>query len=474
MINRRDAITLGAVAGAAVALPTEKLVDALLGRSWAVEGFTRPLPIPPVLRPSAVRADHDHYRLSVAESTAEILPGVSTAVLTYNGQFPGPTIRARQGRPVRVTVTNRMSTPTAVHLHGGNVPAESDGHPNDVIAPGRSRTYHYPNFQRAATLWYHDHAHHLEAQQVYSGLSGLYVIDEPRRWLRLPEGEFDVPLMFRDIALTDDGQLRWELFGQPNRTTVLVNGAAQPHLRVRRRHYRLRLVNCSNERPFTFRLSNGALFTQIASDGGLLPRPLRRTEIVLTPAERADVLVDFGEFPAGARVLLENTLGEVDSARQVLRFDVVGDRERDNTMIPPALYPAPPARKPTVIRKVELRFDEGAGVFLINGKPFDAERVDFTVRRGSTELWEITNADTEYQIPHSLHLHLIQFRVLDRDGVPVPEWETYPKDTVLVPPGSTTRILATFDSPFTGLFPFHCHFVDHSSVSMMAQLRIVS
>lgn len=474
MVKRRDVLKMGAAAGAALALPTERLLGSLAGPDWQVDAFARPLPIPQVLKPVASLADHDHYRLTVGEGVAEILPGVRTPVLAYNGQFPGPTIRARQGRPVRVTVTNRLRTPTAVHLHGGNVPQDSDGHPSALIPPGDSRTYHYPNIQRATTLWYHDHAHHMEAQQVYSGLSGLYLIDEARPWLRLPEGPHDVPLMFRDAGFTDEGHLRWELFGQPNRTTVLVNGAPQPHLRVRRRRYRLRLVNCANERPFRFRLANGAEFTQIGTDGGLLPRPLRRSEITLWPAERADVVVDFSPYAAGTQIVLENADGEVETARRVLRFDVVGDGpEPDGVHIPATLYPAPAPRTPTVTRKVVLSFDAANGVFLINGKPYDANRIDFTVRRGDTELWEISNVDTALQIPHSLHLHLVQFRVLDRDGVPVPEWEAYPKDTVSCPPGSTTRILVTFDSPYTGVYPFHCHFVDHSSVAMMAQMRVV-
>ena len=305
---------------------------------------------------------------------------------------------------------------------------------------------------------------------------GLYIVEDVISRFRLPSGKYDIPLMFRDAAIGGDGTLTWELFGQPNRSTVLVNGVAQPHLAVQRRRYRLRLLNCANERPMRFTLSNGAAFLQVASDGGLMPKPISRTEIVLWPAERAEVVVDFAPFKAGTQVVLENADGEVDSAKQLLRFDVAdgpGVFGADTSHVPATLVPAPADRKPTVTRKVVLSFDAANGVFLINGKKFDPERVDFTVKRGSTELWEITNTDTQFQIPHSLHLHLIQFKVLDRDGVKAPDWDTYPKDTVRVPPGSTVRILATFDSEYTGVYPFHCHFVDHSSVAMMAQMRIV-
>ncbi|HVK25553.1 MAG TPA: multicopper oxidase domain-containing protein [Actinokineospora sp.] len=473
MINRRNALTLGAVGGAVLALPTESLMDLAFGPSWTVAPFARALPIPQVLRPSAVRIDADVYRLSVGESTVEIVPGVRTKVLTYNGQFPGPTILARQGRTAKIVVTNTLTSATAIHLHGGNVPADSDGHPMHVIEPGRSRTYTYPNIQRAGTLWYHDHAHHMEAEQVYRGLSGLYLIEDAWPSNRLPSGAHDIPLLLRDADVSRDGELHWELFGQANRSLVLVNGATQPHLSVRRRRYRLRLVNTANERTFRLRLSNGAEFVQVGSDGGLLPRPVRRSEVTLWPAERADVVVDFSGSADGTQVVLENLDGESDATRQIMRFDVSGGHEIDLSSVPATLTAAPERKTPTVTRKVELSFDALAGTFLINGKSYDPDRVDFTVKRGTTELWEITNLDTQFEIPHSLHLHQIQFRVLDRDGVAAAEWEAYPKDTVAVPPGTTVRILATFDSPYTGVYPFHCHFIDHSSTAMMAQIKIV-
>lgn len=484
MLKRRDVIKLGAVTGAVVALPLEKVAATVFGPSWSAAAFSRPLPVPTPMRPSRLRLDRDVYDLTVDKSTAEIVPGVRTPILSYNGTFPGPMIVARRNRLVQVNVHNRLAADTAVHLHGGNTPQASDGHPLDVIKPGASRTYLYPNRQPAATLWYHDHAHHMEAEQVYRGLSGLYIVEDAVSRFRLPSGKHDIPLMFRDVNLGADGTMTWELFGQPNRSTVLVNGVAQPHLTVQRRRYRLRLLNCSNERAMRFTLGNGASFLQVASDGGFLPRPVSRTEIVLWPAERAEVVVDFAPFKAGTQIMLENADGEVDTAKQLLRFDIADSRAdgfpndaallgADTSYVPATLVPAPADRKPTVTRKVVLSFDAANGVFLINGKQFDPDRVDFTVKRGSTELWEITNTDTQFQIPHSLHLHLIQFKVLDRDGVRVPEWETYPKDTVRVPPGSTVRILATFDSEYTGVYPFHCHFVDHSSVAMMAQMRIV-
>lgn len=472
MLNRRDIFRAGAIAGAALVLPAQRIVAAVAGT--APQPFTTPLPIPSVLDPVFSDRSGDHYELAVTPDTARILPDRETPVLTYNGVFPGPTIRATRGRPSTVHVTNRLSTPAAVHLHGGEVPQDSDGHPLDVITPGGSRVYRYPNRQPAATLWYHDHAHHLEAEQVYRGLSGFYLIDEPDS--ELPSGEYDIPLSLRDAVFTDGGELLWEMGGFRRRNTVLVNGAVQPVHTVARRRYRLRLLNSSNERTFRLRI-DGAEVVQVGSDGGLLRKPVRRTEFPLSPAERVDVVVDFGRFGDGSTLTLSNVDGKADVDTNLLRFVVAGDRVRDDSVVPARLAGAaaipalPTGAVPT--RRVVFGYDPKVPEFLINGRTFDPHRTDFTVKRGSTEIWEIVNDPKPIPIPHNLHLHLVQFRVLDRDGVPAKPWEAYPKDTVAVAAGETVRILVTFDSEYTGLYPFHCHFVDHSSIGMMAQMKII-
>jgi spore coat protein A, manganese oxidase len=474
MVKRRDIFKIGAVAGVALAIPAQRLVAS--AAVAPAEAFTVPLPIPPVLDPVLSDEHGDHYELAVMPGTARILPGVDTRMLTYDGVFPGPTIKAVRGRPARVTVTNRLATPTAVHLHGGEVPQDSDGHPLDVIRPGGSRIYRYPNHQPAASLWYHDHAHHLEAEQIYRGLSGFYLITDPatERWL--PSGAYDIPLALRDTAFTDSGQLLWELGGFQRRNTVLVNGAVQPTHTVERRRYRLRLLNCANERDFRLRLGTAG-FVQIGADGGLLPAPVRRTELVLSGAERADVIVDFSRFKSGSTLVLENLNGDADVNTNILRFVVAGDPVPDDSVVPATLsgataIPVLPRAKVTR-RRVEFGFDLTKAEFLINGRGFDPHRVDFTIKQGATEIWEIFNNPDPVPVAHSLHLHLVQFRVLDRDGVPVESWEAYPKDTVAVHPGETVRILVRFHSRFTGRYPFHCHFVDHSSVGMMAQMEII-
>jgi FtsP/CotA-like multicopper oxidase with cupredoxin domain len=424
------------------------------------------MPVPRVLTPTRAADGADVYRIPIQPARAELMPGHPTAVRTYGGQFIGPTIRARTGRPVRVTYTNQLTNAANVHLHGGHNPVVSDGYPLDIIAPGQSRTYQYPNNQQGATLWYHDHAHMLEAENVYFGLHGFYLLeDDAERRLGLPSGEFDVPIMLRDCALDANGALLFAV--EPSsRTTVLANGAVTPYFPVAARKYRLRLLNSSLSRTFRLTLG-GADIIQIGSDGGLLPAPQRRTELVLGPAERADIVVDFSGHPVGSQLVLFDVTGAV------LRFDVTR-APADDSRVPARLLPPAALPPATVTRDVVLTFDVTgpAPVGLINGRPFDPNRIDFEVKRGATEIWRITNGDVALGAPHTFHMHLEQFRVLDRDGrAPLPS-DQGRKDTVFVGPGATVRVQTTF-TEFLGTYVFHCHFPEHSSMGMMAQFKVV-
>ncbi|WDZ87698.1 multicopper oxidase family protein [Micromonospora cathayae] len=483
-MDRRRALTLGGLAvGGAAILPSAGAAGAGAARhsghhghggtdpvrtvaAATVEPFGVALPVPPVLRPVYVGGDADLYQLPVRAGTTEILPGVATPVLGFDGRFVGPTIRARRGRAVALQVTNQLGHPTNVHLHGGFVPPAHDGHPMDVIAPGATRSYAYPNLQQAATLWYHDHAHHMEAEHIYRGLHGFYLIsDDAEQALGLPSGQYDVPILLRDALIGADGSLVFDPADADNRPTVLANGKPQPYLRVAARRYRFRLLNGSLHRIFRLRLDRGQLI-QIGTDGGLLPAPVAVSEVKLTPGERAEVVIDFAGQPVGTRVVLEDTSGPV------VGFDVVGTAT-DDSRLPDRLIPLPALPTATVTRDLALSFDPAKVAFTINGQTYDATRVDARVVNGTTEIWRVTNLDTRFNIDHDFHLHMIQFRLLDRDGVPPAPGEAGWKDTVHVPPGSTVRVQATF-SGFTGRYVYHCHFPEHSSFGMMAQLEVVN
>lgn len=426
--------------------------------------FSTQMPVPPVLQPVQSIAGVDIYKVPIKAATAEILPGVATPVLTYGGRFIAPTIRAKTGRRVKIMYQNQLDVPANVHLHGGHVPASSDGHPMDVIQPGQARVYDYPNTQQGATLWYHDHSHHMEAEHVYRGLHGFYLIeDDAERSLGLPSGAYDVPIMLRDSQFDANGELIF--FDDPaNRTTILANGKVQPYFPVAARKYRFRLLNASNEHVFRLQLG-GEQMTKIASDGGLLPAPVTVTELALASAERAEVVIDFARYPAGTKLILSN------GTDPVLRFDV-GGQAADPSRVPAQLRALPALPVATVTRDVAMSFDLTADpIGLVNDKPFDPNRVDFQIRRNSTEIWNVVNADT-LPIDHTFHMHLVQFRVLERDGGPPLPQDAGLKDTVHVPPGTRLKLQATF-SDYLGKYVYHCHYLEHSSIGMMGQMEII-
>ena len=307
------------------------------GDSAAMPRFATALPIPPVLEP--IRSDEraEYYEIETRESTARILPGRQTRIRGYNGIFPGPTIRALRGRATHVRFTNKLPTPVVTHLHGGHTPSDSDGWPTDVIlpagypvrptsmqmdhtrdvgsvAPPSSSTYEhnytYPNDRRATTLWYHDHAMGATGQNVYMGLAGFYLIeDEEERSLPLPRGHYDIPLMLCVRRFNDDGSFRYNPHGHAGAEgdVILVNGAPWPALQVERRKYRFRILNASNATTFTLALSSAVPFVQIATDGGLIARPVEVPSIPMAMAERVEVVIDFSAYAAGDSVVLRNT-----------------------------------------------------------------------------------------------------------------------------------------------------------------------
>ncbi|MYY83289.1 MULTISPECIES: multicopper oxidase domain-containing protein [unclassified Streptomyces] len=438
----------------------------------APEKFRRPMPLLPEKKPVGRAGKSDVYVMTMKPARAEILPGLTTDVLTYDGHFPGPVIRARSHRPVAIRQRNRLTVPTAVHLHGSSVPADSDGDPMDVIEPGTDRVYHYPNRQPHAPLWFHDHAHHLEAENVYRGLSGSYLLtDAAERALPLPRGRYEVVIALRDARFDAQGQLAYAM-GDRGRNTLLANGVPYPYFQVAARKYRLRLLNASNQRRFELRLADGSPLIQIGSDGGLLTAPHTTDRIALSAGERADVVVDFSRYPVGTSVVLKNTTGTgpAEEIGEILRFDVVRTAP-DPSRIPGRLRTLPPLPRPDTERTVVLRMDEGGehpGAY-IDEKEYDPQRVDARVKFNSSEVWTVTNANARAE--HNFHLHLVQFRVLERAGRPPEPGEGGLKDTIHLAPGETVRLQAVFDS-YRGRYLYHCHMFEHGVRGMMATMHI--
>jgi FtsP/CotA-like multicopper oxidase with cupredoxin domain len=434
--------------------------------------FQVDLPMMPELVPVKSTKTTDYYEVAIREGLADILPGFQTPIYGYEGIYPGPTIHARKGRTAIVKQTNTLPFESNVHLHGGYVPSQFDGHPMDVIPAGASFEYRYPNDQDGAYLWYHDHAHGRTARTIHYGLVGTYVLhDDQEEELELPTGEYDIPLVIQDHAFNRDGSFRYAenvdvgFFGD----TILVNGAVAPRMRVERRKYRFRILNAGNARGYRLALGRGREMVQIASDGGLLERPVRRREIPIFPAERVEFVIDFGEFTSGSQLVLRNLDGEA-STSAVMRFDVERGGGAEDFRVPKRLARLRRLPPPTARRRIELALVSTSGVqWQLNGKGYDPLRTDFRPRLGSSEIWQYTNASNRV---HPMHLHGFLFRVLERSSGVVDRADRGWKDTIAVQPNERVEIQPWF-GPYAGKFVFHCHNLEHGDKAMMGQLEVV-
>lgn len=444
--------------------------------------FSQPLRVPPVLSPVRIDAKTDYYEIAQKEADVELLPEIHTRIWGYEGKFPGPTIKARRGRRTVVRQTNQLHRETVVHLHGGVTETDSDGFPTDMIMPGESRSYVYSNEGRGATLWYHDHAMDHTAQNMYMGLAGLYIIeDESEAGLKLPSAEYDIPLIVQDRSFGADGNFVYHA-GRGGRmgahgTVVLVNGVPWPRLEVAKRKYRFRLLNASNATVFEPALGNGRPLIQIATEGGLLSTPIECPSIPLAMAERTDVIVDFSEYPVGTRIVLSNLSGKGPQS-EIMRFDVAREAHDENP-IPKKL-----SNMESLDPKLAVRtrvFEFGVSVELkippltwtINGKEFNPKASLAQVEYGQVEIWHLKNRKFgSLEMIHPVHIHLVNFQILERNGKAPKPWERGWKDTVSLDNGEEVKLIMRFEG-YRGRYLMHCHNLEHEDHSMMARFDVV-
>lgn len=467
MASRREFLKMAGVVTAAGLLR----VDSAFAAAATTQPFQVPLRIPPVMTPTR-RDGRDLYEVVMRKARRRIVPGTRTPVWAFDGNFPGPTIKARRGRPVVVRRINCLDIPTTIHLHGGRVTPENDGQPTDLIRPGHHKDYFYPNKQRAATLWYHDHTHHHSSRNNLMGLNGLYIIEDPDEDdLNLPKGKYDIPLVLQDRSFRRDGSFKFHddhdaVLGD----TYLVNGRPTPYLKVANRKYRFRILNASNSRGYNLTLDQVRPFAQIASDGGLLPAPVPTVALPIWPAERAEVIIDFSQFPLGSKVVLYDTDPEDPTVnRPLMRFDV--DREEaDPSSMPQSLRSIERLVPGDKQRQLDLSFDFNRNQWEINGKGFDPDRIDFRPKEGSTETWTFRNLSSS---THPMHIHLVHFQILRRSNMQVAPGEMGWKDTVRVDPSATVDVAVKFPRRYRGRYMFHCHNLAHEDHSMMGQMKVV-
>ena len=463
--------------------------------------------------------------LTARPSEVNIFPGRPTTVWQYRGEvikgdpaglvnadqsYLGPIIRARRNQKVRIHFNNDLPAESIIHWHGLHVPAKMDGHPMYVIPTGETFTYEFEVLNRAGTYWYHPHPHGRTGHQVYGGLAGLFLVsDGEEDKLNLPDDHLDIPLVIQDRSFSNDNQLIYLPRGMHDSMTgmlgdtICVNGKPDFKLSVSTRAYRLRVLNGSNSRIYKLAWKDGTPLTVIATDGGLLEKPVRKKYVVLGPAERIELWADFSKYPVGTSVELVSKYfeaamrgGAVGPRRgmtagdrlpngaplSILKIDVA-KKEKETRTLPTKLssierYQPQDVDNANNPRQFSFFMRHMNG--LINGRTFRMQDVagDETVRLNSTELWELANDDRPMgmmmmPMPHPVHLHGKPFQVIERSGALhsgyVDEgW----KDTVLLMPGERAKIVANF-SDYKGMFLYHCHILEHGDMGMMRNYMII-
>ncbi|HLR60868.1 MAG TPA: multicopper oxidase [Lentibacillus sp.] len=500
--------------------------------------FVDALPIPKILKPLRKDKNEAYYEVEMTEFRHKMHRDLRpTRLWGYNGQFPGPIIDVSRGKPIQVKWENKLpdkhflpidksfhdldelpEVRTVTHLHGSETKPESDGYPEawytrDFRETGpefKTDVYHYPNHQHGATLWYHDHAMGITRLNIYAGLAGMYIIrDEREKHMKLPSGDYEIPLIIMDRSFHDNGDLFYP--SQPDDTqenwpnpsirpffngeTNVVNGKIWPYLEVEPRKYRFRILNAANTRAYQLHLGSGQSFYQIGSDGGLMRKTAKLDNLAIEPAERFDVIIDFSERK-GETITLKNDLGPnadpEDETDDVMQFKVnLPLSTEDRSRIPRNLTRIPSLRQNNIkhIRNLKLigsTDNLGRPLLLLNNKKW-GDPVTETPELGSTEVWSFTNVTN---FTHPIHIHLIQFQVLDRrsfdldrynkDGEIVFTGTAEPpksnerswKDTVAAPAGQITRVIVQF-GPFTGDYVWHCHILEHEDYDMMRPMRVI-
>ena len=528
-ITRRGFLIGGGLTAAAVGIgeaqmthhlpmkPAPPLID-----PERLTAFVDPLPLPEIARPVGKRPGHfrkvqvPFYRIPAQEFFSKVhrdLP--ATRFWGYGNSVPGPTIEARSGEEIQIEWPNQLpakhflpidhnlmgaekgrpESRTIVHVHGGKVPPESDGWPEDAYPPGKSAAYYYPNDQDAALLWYHDHAMGINRLNVCAGMAGLYVIrDSFEDALNLPKGEHEIPLVLMDRMIGTDGQLYYPVSELPDAPWIpeysgnatLINGKLLPYVDVQPRKYRFRILNASNARFYFLSLGDAGAFQQIGTDQGLLSAPVLVPRLALAPGERADVVLDFAEH-RGQRILLNNLFVPL------MQFRVATEKVADPSALPSALRGISPIAVNDVVRTRQLTLDEvdtplgDPAVHLLDGKYWH-DPVSEKPVLDTTEIWELLNLTDD---THPIHLHLVRFRILDRrpidvdakiydkkvvytgNAVPPDANEAGWKDTVRATPGANTRILVKFEG-YTGRYVWHCHILEHEDNEMMRPYEVVA
>ena len=436
-----------------------------------------------LLQPEVLRSDAGllRVRLSSAEAAVRI-GGRDATVLAYNGSLPGPTLVLRPGDRLEVALENGLDAMTNLHVHGLHVtPIGNGDNVLRTINPGDTFDYAYdlPADHSPGVYWYHPHHHGNTAEQVTAGLYGAIIVEDPEpiavtreRVLVISDLSLDAagrvaPASDRDRMLGREGEL------------VLVNGQLAPTLSARPgERERWRVVNACASRYLSLRL-DGQDLQLLGMDSGRDAEPESVTEVRLAPGNRADLLVD---ATPGASTLRTNPVergsmpgmmgGPSASGADLAVFEVTGDPVDAPPPVPRQSAPRDLRdEEVTGRREITLAMGMGGGMgasgmaFTIDGREFDASRVDTSVDLGAIEEWTLVNTSP---MDHPFHLHVWPMQVVEYPGASIdrPIW----RDVVNLPARSRVRVRIPFED-FTGTTVYHCHILDHEDLGMMGVIR---
>jgi blue copper oxidase len=498
-LTRRQALMWSGSAAAGLA------VAGLPGWTRSAPSRGTNLPIPQL-----IEARHgEPVTLSLQTANHRFGPGPAVPSRGISSSYLGPVVRVRNDDTIPFRVENHLDEETTLHWHGLLVPSHVDGGPHNTIAPGAVWSPEITIKQPPATTWFHPHPHGNTARQVYSGLAGMMIISDGadrERGLPMGYGVDDLPIVLQDKRFGRNGELVYEpsmmdMMHGFRGDTLLVNGAIGPVARVPAGFVRLRLLNAANARSFDLRFADRRPFFVIAGDGGYLAEPVELRNLLIAPAERYEVIVNFADgrpvdlvtaseadvsFGPGMMMQMGHLRGSPDAADLLMRFEPDAALKATGDRLPRRLaeVAAPDLKSAAEWRTFELNPMLGMGMMGmhsmgsrgtshmmgINGRSFAMDRIDVTAKLGTSEIWEIIASGMS--MAHPFHVHGARFRILSKgDGKPSAH-ESGWKDVVLVE--EHAELLVRFDHPAPPQMPFmyHCHILEHEDQGMMGQFTV--
>lgn len=471
---------------------------------------------------------------------SELIKGEPGRLQQIPDSYLGPTIKVRKGEKIRIRFKNELPEESIVHWHGMHVPEEDDGHPTDIISNGETYVYEYEIMNRAGTYWYHPHPHGRTGPQVYNGLAGMLLVsDKEEDNLGLPTGEFDRAVVIQDRSIDNDNQLVYLDGGRMDRMMgflgdqIFVNGRPEQELSLKAGcSYRLRILNGSNSRIYKLAWDNREPFTVIGIDGSILEQPKVMPYVMLAPAKRIDIWLDLknkkqgddtelksmafesgmmGGMMNGGMMNANNTSLSLGSEYNLFKIKM-NESGSNDFLLPENLVPSnylDPNAAVNTNNPREFDFFMQGMQWTINGRTWEPRDVaeEEIVKLNTTEIWQLSNKGGKMmggngmmgdggmmgrgsegggmgnmmQMPHPIHIHQVQFNILERDTSEMNPtvWNSIKdgfidegwQDTVLLMPGMKVKVIMHF-SDFRGVFVYHCHNLEHEDMGMMRNFKI--